>query len=530
MEYCYRLRDASPDTWIFWLNASSAVRCEQECRKIADIVALNNWTDPSSSIITLFFQWLGSSDKRWLLVLDDIGSDDFLHTMSQGARTIWKELLLAQRSGGNILITSRNREVATRLTGKDGTLVVESMNETLARSLLGRKLGVKVTDIQTATHLVKELDRLPLAITLAASFIRSHIPGLSVSQYLTLIKKVDPRNIGLPSNGLNTDRDNVVPICIQKVWQISFDEIRSSFPSAMKLLFPMSFFSSDELPEKLFCETDKTNDNHADLSSQLARVSLSRRLQKEATSKLSSNANGQLNDSAAHVLSLYSFLRIRSDGSSKQFQMHRLIRLSTQSWLRTNGEHEFWKRQFIHNLYMKFPTGRFENWNECQVLFTHVQDTIAQRPIQTRNDKEFSLYRNSLTEWASLLHEAARFAWTKGRVDVGKVMAQKAMDARIGLFGKENEYTLSSLELIAMILSQEGKWKEAENIHVQVLGVCRRILAPDHTNTNTVMGNLASTYRRQGRSKEAEALELKVSIINNFLPCMMRGSDNIICR
>ena len=38
----------------------------------------------------------------------------------------------------------------------------------------------------------------------------------------------------------------------------------------------------------------------------------------------------------------------------------------------------------------------------------------------------------------------------------------------------------------------------------------KRVLGEEHPNTLTSMGNLASTYRQQGRSKEAEELEVRV--------------------
>ena len=57
----------------------------------------------------------------------------------------------------------------------------------------------------------------------------------------------------------------------------------------------------------------------------------------------------------------------------------------------------------------------------------------------------------------------------------------------------------------------QGRWKEAEKLHVKVAEASKRVLGPDHRNTLTCMANLASTYRNRGRWKEAEELLVKVT-------------------
>ena len=56
----------------------------------------------------------------------------------------------------------------------------------------------------------------------------------------------------------------------------------------------------------------------------------------------------------------------------------------------------------------------------------------------------------------------------------------------------------------------QGRWKEAEELEVQVMETRIRLLGAEHPSTLTSMSNLAFTYRSQGRSKEAEELELQV--------------------
>jgi len=63
---------------------------------------------------------------------------------------------------------------------------------------------------------------------------------------------------------------------------------------------------------------------------------------------------------------------------------------------------------------------------------------------------------------------------------------------------------------LAAIYNNQGRWKEAEELEVQVLQMRKRILGEEHPFTLTSMANLAVTYRNQGRWKEAEDLEVQV--------------------
>jgi Tetratricopeptide repeat len=52
--------------------------------------------------------------------------------------------------------------------------------------------------------------------------------------------------------------------------------------------------------------------------------------------------------------------------------------------------------------------------------------------------------------------------------------------------------------------------EEAEELFVQVMEASLRVLGQEHPSTLSNMANLASTYRNQGRWKEAEELEVQV--------------------
>jgi hypothetical protein len=64
--------------------------------------------------------------------------------------------------------------------------------------------------------------------------------------------------------------------------------------------------------------------------------------------------------------------------------------------------------------------------------------------------------------------------------------------------GLEYLDTLTSINNLASTFWNQGRWKEAEELDVQVMETRKRVLGLEHLDTLTSMANLASTYRNQG--------------------------------
>jgi hypothetical protein len=72
--------------------------------------------------------------------------------------------------------------------------------------------------------------------------------------------------------------------------------------------------------------------------------------------------------------------------------------------------------------------------------------------------------------------------------------------------GNKHPDTLISMDNLASTYRNQGRWKEAEELEVQVMETFERVLGNELPSTLTSIANLASTYRNQGRWKEAEEL------------------------
>jgi hypothetical protein len=69
------------------------------------------------------------------------------------------------------------------------------------------------------------------------------------------------------------------------------------------------------------------------------------------------------------------------------------------------------------------------------------------------------------------------------------------MKTRKRVFGKEHPSTLTSMNNVASMYVYQGRWKEAEELFVQVVEMSTRVFGEGHPFTLTSMGNLTSTRR-----------------------------------
>ena len=69
---------------------------------------------------------------------------------------------------------------------------------------------------------------------------------------------------------------------------------------------------------------------------------------------------------------------------------------------------------------------------------------------------------------------------------------------------------MKSMSNLASTYRKQGRWKEAEELQLLVMETRKRLLGEEHPSSLRSMAKLASTYRKQGRWKEAEDLDVLV--------------------
>ncbi|KEY70103.1 hypothetical protein S7711_10298, partial [Stachybotrys chartarum IBT 7711] len=247
IEYAYRLREKSPETWVFWIHASNAARFEQSIRDIADCAKIYGRQNPKANILQLVYGWLhDKTNGPWVLILDNLDNAGFLTSTSGGiggesgggsesqageAENTGSRPLLSyipHCQHGSILVTSRNRSAASELVEEADIIDVEPMNVKDAVTLFKKKFRQPISDdaLGLVTTLVASLEYMPLAIVQAAAYISQRWPRCSIKQYLDNYQASDRKKAGLLSyEGGKLRRDAKAKNSILITWQISFDHI-----------------------------------------------------------------------------------------------------------------------------------------------------------------------------------------------------------------------------------------------------------------------------------------------------------------
>ena len=436
------------------MYASNATRFEEAYRTIADRVKIPRRDEPKADILRLVSDWLcDEANGQWVMILDNADDISVFFHAHEGRRrtdtenstriTVPLSDFLPQTQNGSILITSRSRDAALRLTGSYRDIIaVEPMDEGHALELFTNKINDEF-DNGDPRELLQALDFMPLAISQAAAYINQRAPRITVTKYLENFHKSEKYKERL----LDTDvgdlrRDRSAVHSISMTWQISFEYIRQQRPSAARLLSLMSLFDRQGIPASLLHHNyeDDSSEHDEDESSGLDEED-STALNEDGGSELDEDDSSEFDmefEEDVHMLSSYSLIRT-SDAQGKSFEMHRLVQSSTKKWLDSHGDSDRWEKKYILIMRETFPEGEYENWTTCQALFPHAQLVLAYRPATD----EYIEY------WTAVLTNIGWYARQKGDYLTAEEMNRRALEGKEKVLGVDHPETLISVYKLA---------------------------------------------------------------------------------
>ncbi|KAM5452758.1 hypothetical protein MaudCBS49596_003064 [Microsporum audouinii] len=518
IQYAYCLENQLSDTWIFWVYASNSARFRESLEEIAHRGKIPGRDDPKQDTLGLVRKWLLDDKRKWVVILDNADDLDFLKDTSTEEGTNNKRLdkYLPKTPNGSIFVTSRNREAALRLVDKEDIINVGTMDETQAVSLCRKKLNEGYDD-KVIAELAAELGYLPLAIVQAASYISLREPRCSVQEYLEDFRGRKPTEklqlVDEDNGDLRRDEEAVNPI--SATFKISFNHIQKIRPSAADLLALMCFFDRQEIPDRVLkpqgIEGETTPRN------------------KEDSNTPGPPARDESFENDIRTLISYCFI---STGANREvFDMHTLVQLATQEWLRDNGSFESWQEKFVTRLWQRFPEVIYENWGRCQQLYPHVKSAMGHRPRG----------RKPLRRWILLLIKVAIYAVKRGNMADAGTMFTTALEVNKEAFGEDDPITLYCNGAVQLIHPNRapvtgdievssnknaGRWwkklfvwlagssdeplTEGERHWLHEVKQYRQKFGADHPHTLSAMSLLAEEYSHNGRREKAEGLQLEV--------------------
>ena len=445
IKYAYWVREAFPEMFIFWVHASNSERFHQSILRIAQECKIPGHDDPKANKGSLVKNWLQGKDcPSWLLILDN--ADDyemFFSARRAGPNGSGVDGQLGQYipecSHGSILITTRNKQAAVKLTRNRGLIEVEKMHPTEASELLINKLENDTLDRSQIALLSSRLENLPLALAQAAAFIREN--SISVEEYVQQLDRGDDHLAELLCQPFEeVGRDSEVPNAVITTWMLSFNQIRAQCSLASDMLSLMGYFDRQRIPKTFLQNRKDPEGDHLDDWQQ-------------------SGASADLElEKAIGVLKAFSF--VVAGKEDKTLNMHRLVQLATRKWLITEQIAKVWAEKALLVLSDLYPYGRHENRGVCNEYLPHAYAVLGCK---------LQLSADTAVARASLLHCISGLMFQQGQWRKEEVLLVEAVDLRKKELGAEHPDTLTSMAKLASTYSDQGRWKEAEELEVQVM-------------------------------------------------------------
>ena len=258
--------------------------------------------------------------------------------------------------------------------------------------------------------------------------------------------------------------------------------------SARSLLQLCSMLHHEGITEEIFERASLSSEQLDDSNLQIQVTKLLIHLGKQ-----DSTWNSLVFQQVIGEIRSYSLLEF--DSQNQSYSMHPLV----QHWsISTLGQNRYNMQKCLLSIIGLSISRQFtsEDYKYRRRVLQHI---ISSRGAV--QPKEMGL---SLVENIALVYSE------QGKWKETETLQVVVIEKRKWLLGEEHLDTLRSMGNLAYTYSNQGKWKEAETLQILVMEKTKHLLGEEHPGTLIGMANLACTYRYQGKWKEAKALETVV--------------------
>lgn len=457
------------------MRADRATNFLADYRKILDVASTAeseslSRTDPKAALAATL-NYLERPPYEWLLVLDNADDIDLFQKTSMDDICLLDYL----PRYGRTLVTTRDSRLVGQLSLANDGLQVRSLESEEALDLLLKSTPLKLTTTgrgtpdEQALDLAKELGNLPLAIAQAAANIR-HL-RTSLSSYTKFYKERKSRTELLEQH---VHDSKMPPQSVLITWQISFEHVQKSNPTAAELLCYLGFLHWQSIPGallRLFPEIDQLNEL-------------------------------QFTKAVGELL----HLSLLDQPSEDEFSLHPMVRY----WISTRLTIEERSKRLISVLGILagiFPARSYDEKTLCRSLLPHALEVINQAD-------EITMVVRSL---ARLMQVVAYFLMWMGISNWSLRLISKALDLGESLWSPEDAAPIYLRKFKGRCLAHAGRHEEAvvdfrkclENLDT-VTKATDREKADERFHLN---GDLANSLLGSGKTQEKEAEEIREVVL-----------------
>ncbi|NBM18607.1 FxSxx-COOH system tetratricopeptide repeat protein [Streptomyces sp. GC420] len=394
--------------------------------------------------------------KRWLLVLDNVESQ------GPGDAAEQLEPYLPLHGPGHVIITARR----SPQTGAAVAVEVDAFTRAESVALLRR--GVDGLSRQDADRIAEELGDLPMAVELAAAWLRQ--TAMPVETYLHQVRSrvSTVLSAGEGDNGADEQQS------LTAVWRLSVDRLEQERPAAVRLLELCSFFSPEPISRSLLYSDGMRN-----------------HLAEEAgdNAVLDPMMTGHL----IRDLGRYALARVDQRGQS--IQVHRLVQAAVREWLAEEPERLDRTRHRAHLVLARaLPSASLlEDSTEARQRFAELLPHLEPSGAISSSDPR-------VCEW---IVRQVRNLWRIGDHRAAISLGRKARAGWSESLGSDHQLTLRLAAQLANPLRSLGRFKDAYELDSDTLHRQQELLGHAHPYTLITARNYGADLRGLGRYPEA---------------------------
>jgi tetratricopeptide (TPR) repeat protein len=517
------LWDARRLDCLAWVTASSRAAIVTGYAQIARAVGLAVDPTDAEQGASAFLGWAETTQKQWLLVLDDLGDPADL-------AGLWPT-----GSAGRVLVTTRRHDGALAERNRQVINVgLFTPHEALAYFTTKLQGRAKPSDVvEEAAELAADLGLLPLALAQAAAVINEQ--GLTCAQYRVRFGDQRQHLVNLlPPDALADDYATGPHAhhraTIATTWAISIEAANALPPEglAMPLLHLAAHLDPNGIPVDLFTAFgNRLSSDEAQAEADRAEVDREAPngdMMRQGLGNLARLGLVELDAPAtrAAIVRVHALVqravRDSLNEATKRVVCERAADILVEAWpaddylpaqtalasrlranataLIRNAVGTLWRQAGTHPIL--FRTGRSLTAAGLTDQAVEFWSALT-ADISTALGSEHSNTLSSRNNLASAYRAAGRLAEAVPLYEATLALSERVL-------GAEHPSTLTSRNNLASAYHAAGKVAEAVPLLEATLAACERVLGAEHPTTLSNRNNLASAYRAAGRVAEAVPL------------------------
>lgn len=396
---------------VYWIRSETDASLTADYEALTQTLQLPVKTKAEQSVyVNIVNNWLEHTDKKWLLVFDNVESQEKI------------EKLLPRKGNGHILITSQNPN--WKELGEDSQ--VKPFSNEIAKEFLKKRVGEK--GLEHSDRLNALLDGLPLALEQASAYMTAH--GTPVETYIKLFEEQQEelwKRETPPKDYKST---------IMTTWEMAFKQIQDIHPTAKQLLNLFAFFGPDDIPISII----KTYSDN---------------LPEELKKAVDNPIELEENLSAIHRYSL-------AERNGDFISFHRLVQDVIRTQLPKDKAAK-WVNFAAQIMEKTFPYDEYDikTWANCAQLLPHALATASYA----------EKYGTGLEETAEIYQKAGEYLRGQAEFQRSGELIERAISIRQEIFGEKHEKLAISLSYLGEIKQKQANYTEAIKLHNQALQI-----------------------------------------------------------